>query len=229
MFKVIGSVTNEYFKPILRQFPVVSTAMRKGALVTKALNTTSLSLATTGTAISAWGVTTHAVASAAGGSAIIELCPSGTVFEADVSEIYNNTTLTATGGGTTSFVDSSIVTGEDDALIGLTFQVVTCAANALVNGTTMTVTDYTSSSGTLAVASFTGGFASGDTMKIKTLSNYNIAGAKGPYQDATYADSIVLDQTATAASLFKVLGTNADGTKLQLILLNGINSLEALS
>jgi len=227
MFKIIGSVTHEYWKPVLKEYPVVSTAMRIGALVTKALNTTTLALQTTGTAVSVWGVTNHAVASSATGKAIIALTPGGTIFEADVSEILNATTLTCGASTGTTEIRSTLAGLENDTLNNGYIKVIANAHNPAINGTLIKITDYANTNAVIHVAS--GTWAQNDTYQLVSLSNYDIAGAHGPYQDGTYADTIKLAATAGAASIFKVIGTNSDGTKLHLVLLNGIDSQEAVS
>lgn len=91
-------------------------------------------------------------------------------FWIQVKEIALATSLTATGGGTTTFVDSSLVMGQDDVLIGTVVAVVAMASGDKDADTELTVTDYTSSSGTLTFASLgSTGFASGDTIKIVSL------------------------------------------------------------
>lgn len=75
-------------------------------------------------------------------------------------------TITATGGSTTTFVDSNLVPATDDIWIGGYIQVVTCAADATMIGKRIPITDSTGATGTLTFATQKAAFAAGDTAKL---------------------------------------------------------------
>ena len=234
MVTVIGSI-NENFSPVIKRFPVVSTAMRKGAVVTKAAGSTGLALYTTPTAIAAWGVTNHAVASSATAVADITTIVNGTILEIDVAEILAGTALVATGGSTTTIADTSLENQPDDTLIGSVVEVVTCAASAALIGTKLTITDYTAAGGTLTFATAAAAMAGSDTYKFLSVNGTRMAGHYTAPLDVTYADSINLDNSGTSADgngagdWCRVIGTNAAGTKLIVVVTAGIDSMSALT
>jgi len=77
--------------------------------------------------------------------------------------------LTATGGSTTTFVDSSIQSGTisanyDDMHNGGKLKIVSCAANSSLNGNTYAISDFTASNGTITLAeTLPVAIAAGDT------------------------------------------------------------------
>ena len=76
--------------------------------------------------------------------------------------------LTATGGSTTTFVDSNLRPATDDIFNGGYIKVVTCAADTagVSIGKKIKITDYTGSGGTITVGTQPYAFASGDTVKL---------------------------------------------------------------
>jgi hypothetical protein len=178
----------------------------------------------------------------------ITLLPLGTRGLIDISEIINKTTLTATGGSTTTIADSSLKGLPDSTMIGGQVVVVTCAAG-LVPGTVLDITGYTQSSGTITFATQTAAMASGDTYQIKrlgvsrleasnptslstaTAKNY-VGGILRLYLDQTASTGfgqIVIDADPTTLTKYNyyrwayVIGTNGDGTKLDIVLASGVD------
>jgi len=83
------------------------------------------------------------------------------------SAVFVNTpknALTATGGSTTTFVDSSILPATDDYFNGGYIQILTCAADSDLVGKRVLISDFTGSGGTITLAeTLTAALASGDT------------------------------------------------------------------
>lgn len=93
---------------------------------------------------------------------------SGTVIKVSthpdtVYSLRHSDLATATGGSTTTFVDSSILPTTDNIWIGGYLQVVSCAADASQNGRMIPITDSTGTGGTITVATQPAAFAAGDT------------------------------------------------------------------
>jgi len=71
---------------------------------------------------------------------------------------------TATGGSTTTFVDSSLLPATDDYFNGGAIQILTCAADSDLVGKRVAISDFTGSGGTVTLAeTLTAALASGDT------------------------------------------------------------------
>lgn len=208
-----------------REVKVIDTAMRKGALVTHTRGTSTASLFTTGDGtVPILGLTNHSVSSSATATAEISLIGTGTLLEIDIKEVLNKTALTLTGGATTNITDSSIIMGVNDLGIGAVFEILTCAAGASVVGTQITATDYTSSSGVFSCSAIAAAMASGDTVKLLSLSNTWIWGWAEPLIDGTYADAIYIDGTA-AGKWCRVLGTDSTGKKLHVVVTKGYDAV----
>ena len=72
--------------------------------------------------------------------------------------------ITATGGSTTTFVDSSLLPATDDYFNGGYIQIVTCAADSDLIGKRVKISDYTGTGGTITLGeTLTAALASGDT------------------------------------------------------------------
>ena len=99
-----------------------------------------------------------AEASANGETEIAVYCNPETIFKLETRKVY-----TATGGSTTTFVDSSLVPTTDNMWIGGYLEVVTCAADASQVGKMIPITDSTGGDGTLTFATQPAAFAAGDT------------------------------------------------------------------
>lgn len=222
MFKTWGSVTHDYWKPVLMDLPVVQKTFRTGAIVTRDAATNTMTGVGALTNKPVWGIVNGPV-SATDTKVTVELCPTGTVLLADVFEILNGTVLTLTGGSTTTAVINTLVAGTNGVFVGMRFQIVS-AANSELNGRIVTVTSYTSSSGTLGFSALPAALAANDTIRILSLDNDYVAGWVSPGHDTSNFDSIKLNQTASTSGLFRCIGTNENGTKLKLVLLNGIDS-----
>ena len=111
------------------------------------------------------GVATAAHAANSGTS--IELTYSPTA----IYVYHASKTYTATGGSTTTIVDSSLLPQTDDFWIGGAVKIVSCAADSSLNGKVILLTDSTGSTGTLTFATQAAAFASGDTFQL-CLGNY---------------------------------------------------------
>ncbi len=110
------------------------------------------------------GVATHAHAASTGNENEydIELSYSPTALY-----VYKaSKTYTATGGSTTTIVDSSLVPTTDDFWIGGMIEVINCVADTSLNGLRIPITDSTGSGGTLTFATQIAAFASGDTYQL---------------------------------------------------------------
>lgn len=98
---------------------------------------------------------------------------SGTLIKVSVSptavyELQTTGVITATGGSTTTFVDSNILPATDNIFNGGYLEVITCAADTdgAMIGKMIKITDFTGSGGTITVATQPHAFASGDTVRL---------------------------------------------------------------
>lgn len=220
-FKTHGFLTHDYSKPVLMEVPVSNLTLANGALVTKAAASASIAKVSSNTG-TVWGVTNGAVKSS-DKVVTVELCPRGTVFLADIKEIRDGAALTLTGGSTTTAVIGTMVAGTDGVFVGMRFVVVS-AANSQLNGSVVTVTGYTSSTGTLSFSALPAALTAGDTIRILSLDGRHVAGWTGVGIDTTNADSVVLNQNSSSATLFRCIGTDEEGKRLKLVLRAGIDS-----
>ena len=106
------------------------------------------------------GVATAAHAANSGTS--IELSYSPTA----IYVYHASKTYTATGGSTTTIVDSGLLPQTDNFWIGGAVKILSCAADSSLNGRVILLTDSTGSSGTLTFAAQAAAFASGDTYQL---------------------------------------------------------------
>lgn len=82
----------------------------------------------------------------------------------DVFALYPTNVITATGGSTTTFVDSNLLPATDDIFNGGYIKIVSCAADSSLNGRVVKISDYTGSGGTITLAeTLPAALASGDT------------------------------------------------------------------
>lgn len=81
----------------------------------------------------------------------------------DIFQLEKPVLLTATGGSTTTFVDSGLLPATDDVMNDGYLEIVSCAADSSLNGKMIKITDHTGSGGTLTFATQPATFASGDT------------------------------------------------------------------
>ena len=82
----------------------------------------------------------------------------------DIFALVPSDTITATGGSTTTFVDSSILPATNDVFNGGSLKIVSCAASSALNGKIVKISDFTGSGGTITLAeTLTAALASGDT------------------------------------------------------------------
>jgi len=72
--------------------------------------------------------------------------------------------ITATGGSTTTFVDSNLLPATDDYFNDGYIEILTCAADSSLIGRRVKISDYTGSGGTITLdETLSGALASGDT------------------------------------------------------------------
>lgn len=97
---------------------------------------------------------------ASDGQTQLEAIPTeGVVFKYHASDAY-----TATGGSTTTFVDSSLVPQTDNFWKNGAIQIVSCAADSSLNGKIVKIASSTGSTGTLTLAeTLPAALAAGDT------------------------------------------------------------------
>ena len=107
-----------------------------------------------------YGVANAAHAANSGTSLEIGYSPSA-IYRYNASKTY-----TATGGSTTTIVDSSLVPTTNDFWIGGAVKIISCAANSALNGRIIEITDSTGSGGTLTFAAQEAALASGDTYQL---------------------------------------------------------------
>lgn len=82
----------------------------------------------------------------------------------DIFELVPRNVITATGGSTTTFVDSNILPATDDIFNGGYLQIVTCAADSSLIGKKVKISDFTGATGTFTLAeTLPAALASGDT------------------------------------------------------------------
>jgi len=84
----------------------------------------------------------------------------------DIFELQSTNLLTATGGSTTTFVDSGLLPATDDVMNNGYLEVVSCAADSTMNGKMIKITDHTGSGGTLTFDTQPAAFALGDTARL---------------------------------------------------------------
>ena len=185
----------------------------------------------------------------------IENTPTGSLLMADVDEIINGTVFTAASGSTSTIVcTAAIGLGTNDCIKGAVITVKTKATpGSTAVGTDITLTGYTSTTGTLTFAAVTGAFATGDTVVLKNLgvptskvwygqtssiatSGFGRNFVSNPYivglttlGTNTAGDAVIFQISNNPGSHFKVLGTDDTGTKLLLVLNGGIDNTKALS
>lgn len=100
-------------------------------------------------------------------------------------KVPNLLVITATGGSTTTFVDSNLRPATDDIFNGGYLEVVSCAADSTMVGKMIKITDYTGSGGTITFGTQPAAFASGDTAKLWP----------GPLAVTTYSHNLTSDGT----------------------------------
>ena len=106
------------------------------------------------------GVATAAHAANSGTS--IELTYSPTA----IYVYHASKTYTATGGSTTTIVDSSLLPQTDNFWIGGAVKIVSCAADSSLNGKVISITDSDGGDGSLTFATQAAAFAAGDTFQL---------------------------------------------------------------
>ena len=159
--------------------------------------------------------TTHTITPVYAGSEIL--------FMVAVKEIADATVLTATGGGTTSFVDSSLVIADgaygNNFFEGSILEVDAMVSTDKSDGDEITLTASTASSGTLTSDSLgSTGFASGDTAHLTKFGRH-VFGCYSlgiEYDGSATSDGcrLQLDGTDGTSRAVRVVGWNSARTKL---------------
>lgn len=125
--------------------------------------------------------------------------------------VPNRLVITATGGSTTTFVDSNLRPATDDIFNGGYLEVVTCAADSNMIGKMIKITDYTGSGGTITFATQSAAFAAGDTAYLWP----------GPLAETTYSHNLTSDGTdidweeTAAGEAIQII--EADGANKELV------------
>jgi len=218
-----------HFDPIVRPFPIITTAVRRGAFVRIVpAAAPTLLLGTAATLVSYLGLAQETIAVGETTDCQVALTPTGTVLEADVSDIVNGTAIAADSGSATTFVQATYDSPPTHGMVGSIFQVVAKAANPTQVGNKLTITAFTTGTGSFTFATTTSLFAAADTIKLLTLGK-SIIGAITLSVDPTYADSILLNQATGLGTCFRVIGLSNDKKRLHLVLLNGFDSTTTLA
>jgi hypothetical protein len=148
--------------PYIRPFPIAAaTAIKKGQFVKYTPGTGIASSAGDDFDDPAVGVAMEAHDGSTAGR------QSGTEIKISASpsavyEVQPSTAITATGGSTSTFVDSNLG-GVDDLFNGGYIEIVSCAANSALNGKMLKITDYTAATGTIKFDTQIAALAAGDT------------------------------------------------------------------
>ena len=228
MIKVINRGGGD--KDPVRTYPVASLALNNGALVAQLPGAAGVSLYTAGSAASILGVTNQSTTTSNTTVDLLQL-RNGAEVEADIYEIANGTTLTATtvGSGTSSIGITALTTGANSSLIGAQFQVISIAdASATAkSGSILTATSYISSGGSVGFASASvggsTGFASGDTVKLISVTSRMIGLTKNMV--AASGDTVTLAGTSAGLGGFmRLTGVNDAGTRVRGVIINGIDT-----
>lgn len=103
----------------------------------------------------------------------------------DIFVLQSTNSLTATGGSTTTFVDSGLLPATDDVFNESYLEIVSCASNSDLNGKMIKVTDHDGGTGTLTFSEQVSAFASGDTARLHP----------GPYAISYYKWDMTSDGT----------------------------------
>jgi len=199
-FKWAGDL-NGHKHPIIRKILIpTATAIEEGEPVSFTAGTGAIVLADpTNQQDAIFGVCTAAHTANSGTELEVSVSPSA-IYRYHASKTY-----TATGGSTTTIVDSSLLPQTDKFWIGGAVKVVSCAADSSLNGKIIKITDSTGSSGTITFATQTAAFASGDTYQI-CLGNY----ADGMIGYDLDSDAMNPDFDTDGGTVLKYLYSNPD-------------------
>lgn len=127
----------------------------------------------------------------------------------DIFELTPRNVITATGGSTTTFVDSNILPATDDVFNEGYIEIKTCAANSSLVGKRVKIADFTGSTGTFTLAeTLPSALASGDTAYL----------CPGPYAIGLFGwDSIAaqddVDFESSGGETLQLYGTDPEQFK----------------
>jgi hypothetical protein len=129
--------------------------------------------------------------------------------EFDVFKVVPRDAITATGGSTTTFVDSNLP-NVNDLFNGGAIIIVSCAADASLVGRKVYISDYTGATGTITLAeTLPAALAAGDTA-------YLCPGklARGTYSFDTNADNTDIDWETSAGEALLIVNADPDTFEL---------------
>jgi hypothetical protein len=136
---------------------------------------------------------------------IVEASPYD-IFKYKCTKVY-----TATGGSTTTCVDSSLVPATDNFWIGGAIRIVTCAADSSLVGRIVKISDSTGTGGTLTLAeTLPAALASGDTFQL--CPGYMAHDYLGYDLDS---DSMNPDWDAVGGNVLRIHDTNPDAMEVR--------------
>lgn len=136
---------------------------------------------------------------------------SGTEINVSVSptavyKLKPRNVITATGGSTTTFVDSNLLPATNDYFNGGYIEIVTCAADSSLIGKRVKISDYTGSGGTITLSeTLSATLASGDTAYL----------CPGPYAIGAYgwdldSDGTDIDWESSGGEALQIVGVNPE-------------------
>jgi len=164
MFKWAGDL-NGHKNPIIKEFYIATgTAIEKGEIVDFTVGTGIVAVAGTDFDVPMIGVANEGHDGATAGRNV------GTKIEIDCSptaiyRLKSKNLMTATGGSTTTLEDTSILPATSGAWDGGSIKIVSCAADASLNGRVVKISSNTTTTLTLA-ETLSAALASGDTYYV---------------------------------------------------------------
>lgn len=139
----------------------------------------------------------------------------------DVFKVKPRKVVTATGGSTTTFVNSNLRFATDDHLNGGVLQIVNCQADSSLNGKKVLISDYTASGGTVTLSeTLPVALQSGDTAYIcpgkKAIGtfNWNLSddGTDMDWEDASAGEAVQIhDVDPSTFTVFVKLRLHLNG------------------
>lgn len=199
-FKWAGDLNGQKNAIIRKILIPTATAIEEGEPVSFTAGTGAIVLADpTNQQDAIFGVATAVHAANSGTELEVSISPSA------IYKYHATKTYTATGGSTTTIVDSSLLPQTDNFWIGGAVKIVNCVADSSLNGKIIRITDSTGSTGTLTFATQKAAFASGDTFQL-CLGNY----ADGFIGYDLDSDAMNPDFDTDGGTVLKFLYSNPD-------------------
>jgi len=187
--------------PIIRKILIpTATVIEKGEPVDFTTGTGAIVLAAPDTFDDPiYGVATAAHAASSGTELEVSVSPTA-IYKYHASKTY-----TATGGSTTTILESSLMPQTNNFWKGGAVKIVSCAADSSLNGKIIPITASTGSTGVLTFATQIAAFASGDTFQL-CLGNY----ATGYLGYDLDTDAMNPDFDAVGGKVLKFLYSNPE-------------------